>query len=333
MKLSQLASALDVFFEMPKPRVPLIQSAPGLGKSTVVAQEAAKRGFRLITWRLGQMDAVEVGGLPQITNGRMSYALPDTLPGPNDEPTVVFLDEIADADRMVYNAAAEFILDGTLRGAHTYRLAPQHRIFAASNRLTDRAGARDLPSHIRNRVIFLDVEADFEDWKAWAIDSEIRPEVISFLSRRSELLHKFDPKDRSFPTPRSWEFVSEMLPFIIKKPELQMEMISGAVGEGPATEFTGYLQILHKVPDEHEVLKNPMTAPVPVEDPAIMYALCLNLALAVTEKTRDNFFIYLSRIPQDFAVMTVKDAQRKFPQVLRSEQGVKWTVANAAFLA
>jgi hypothetical protein len=337
MKLSQLKPALDIFFSLPRQRVPLIQSSPGVGKSSTVEQIANERAMRLITWRLGQMDASEVGGMPEVNNHRMSYALPDTLPGENDAPTIVFLDEIADAERMVYNAAAEFILDGTLRGAHTFKLAPQHRIVAASNRLSDRAGARDLPSHIRNRVVFMDVETDMEEWVAnFAIPFGVREEVIAFIKHRPHLLDQFNPKERSFPTPRSWEAVSDMLPGLLKLPQehlgLQFEMVSGAVGEGAATEFTGFLRLISRMPDIDEVLKNPEKAPVPTDEVAIMYALCTALSMRVTNATRENFFTYMGRIPQDFAVMAVKDAQRKNVSIMQCRNGIKWATVNAPMM-
>jgi hypothetical protein len=55
------------------------------------------------------------------------------------------------------------------------------------------------------------VNADFSTWKDWAT-GRLRDEVVDFLIMQPSLLfHMPKESEKSFPTPRSWEFVSQLL--------------------------------------------------------------------------------------------------------------------------
>ena len=73
-----------------------------------------------------------------------------------------------------------------------------------------------------------------------------------------------------FQTPRSWSFVSDVMH---RTPmELLHRVVAGCVGDGPAAEFVGFLQLYRELPDLDVILTQPETTPVPRE-PAILYAL------------------------------------------------------------
>ena len=59
---------------------------------------------------------------------------------------------------------------------------------------------------------------------------------------RSALLHDFDPQRDVNPSPRSWvEGVSDTIGIVPS--EAEYETFKGAVGEGCAAEFTGFLRL------------------------------------------------------------------------------------------
>ena len=109
-----------------------------------------------------------------------------------------------------------------------YRLPDGWTVIAAGNRETDKAVTHRMPSPLANRFVHLDFEVNLEDWVAWALKAGVKTEVIAFLRFRPGLLHSFDPKrnDKSFPTPRSWEFVSKILKSS-PPPELEFPLIAG----------------------------------------------------------------------------------------------------------
>ena len=55
-----------------------------------------------------------------------------------------------------------------------------------------------MPAALSNRFIHLDYEVDFDDWRKWAVDREIHPLVLGFLSTRQELLFNMDHSDKGF---------------------------------------------------------------------------------------------------------------------------------------
>ena len=73
-----------------------------------------------------------------------------------------------------------------------YTLPDGWAIIAAGNRDSDRAVTTRMPTPLRNRFVHLEFEVDVQEWSEWAIQAGIRPEVISFLRFRPELLSAFD---------------------------------------------------------------------------------------------------------------------------------------------
>jgi hypothetical protein len=160
-----------------------------------------------------------------------------------------------------------------------------------------------------NRFVHLDLEVSEDDWQSWAVLNDIRPEVRAFLRYRPALLFQFDPSAgaRSFPTPRSWEFVSQVLP--LTPPDLLHQVVSGCVGEGPAVEFTAFVRLFQQLPDLDAVLANPLTAQVPIE-PAVLYALCGALAERCRKADSpilNSFVSYVARMPDEFGVLAMRD--------------------------
>ena len=104
------------------------------------------------------------------------------------------------------------------------------------------------------------------------LSAGVAAEVRAFLRYRPALLFQFDPavQQRAFPTPRAWQFVSDVL---AKTPaDLLHAVVAGCVGDGPAAEFVGFLRLYRDLPDLDQVLARPDTSPVPRE-PAVLYAL------------------------------------------------------------
>ena len=110
---------------------------------------------------------------------------------------------------------------------------------------------------MRNRFIHIDFEYDLDDWRDWAINNNIASEVIEFISFRSDLLFAFKPErqENAFPTPRSWEFVSQIIgntPGL--NPDIRHKVIEGTVGTGASFEFRAYLTLKNELPNIDEIL-------------------------------------------------------------------------------
>jgi hypothetical protein len=267
------------------------------------------------------LDPVDLRGLPRIQGDSVLWCPPAFLP--KGGAGVLFLDELAQAPPLVQAACLQLTLD---RRVGEYQLPEGWSVVAASNRQEDRAGAHRLISPLLNRFVHLDLEVSGDDWHDWAVGAGIAAEVRSFLRYRPALLFQFDPAAgaRAFPTPRSWEFVSQVLPHA--PAELLHPVVAGCVGEGPAAEFVAFARICRELPDPDPVLAAPATTSVPRE-PAVLYALCgalVERCRKANSKVLAAFVQYVSRMPDEFGVLAMRDVLAVAPKLLTLPDAQAW---------
>lgn len=309
LKPSQLALALDTLI---KAQIPVfIWGQPGVGKSQILAQVAKQQGKQVIDIRAVQMDPVDLKGLPHVNgDGRAHWAIPDFLPRSGEG--VLFLDELNSAPQLVQAACYQLILD---RRLGEYELPEGWAIVAAGNNETDRGVTTRMPTPLANRFAHFHATTDVDDWSRWAASHNIRAEIIAFIRFRPELLHSFDAKsgEKSFPTPRSWERVSETLDADPPK-EIEFQLYAALIGQAAAAELVGFLRIFRNLPSIDGILLNPGTANVP-EDPATLYALSGALARRADDNNIDRIKQYAERMPDEFTVLTMADASKRNPDI------------------
>lgn len=325
MKASSINSALKTLIAARQPA--FIWGAPGIGKSSVVAQLATALGLTLRDIRALLLDPVDLRGLPYVgTDGRSKWAVPEFLPA--DGAGILFLDELNAAPGMVQAAFYQLVLD---RRLGEYTLPAGWIIVAAGNRDSDRAHTTRMPTPLRNRFVHLDFEVDTQEWSEWAIGAGIRPEVLAFIRFRPQLLSAFDRDAHAFPSPRSWEFVSRILD---SGPDasVEHEMFAGAVGTAAATEFSGFLKMFRELPNIDAILLNPGGEPVP-ESPAAQYAVASALAHRASDMNFDRICLYLDRMPTEFRVLSVRDATLRDQKIKYTAGYTKWAIQNHHVLA
>ncbi len=302
---------------------------PGVGKSRVAAQTAAALDLPLTDIRAVLLDPVDLRGLPHIgQDGRTHWRAPAFLP--ENGQGVLFLDELNAAPPLVQAACYQLILD---RALGEYRLPDGWAVIAAGNRDQDRAVTHRMPSALANRFVHLEFEPHLPDWLAWAEAAGVRPEVVAFLRFRPALLHDFDParSDRSFPSPRSWEFVSTLLA-ARPDPAVEAALVAGAVGEGAAVEFMAFLRLWRELPDTEAVLADPDAAPAP-SDPAVASAICEALGRRASPATMPALARYASRLPAEFGVLLMREAVRHDKAAATTDAFAAWARDNAEVFA
>lgn len=308
MKRSQVEMALEAAFAADEPIY--ISGPPGVGKSSVVRQTAERLDMGCVVAPLPEFDVVDIRGLPSVKNGngpgKTQWNPPDLFFGDGaHERYVIFLDELPNAPTLVQSGALRLVQE---RRVAEQALPAGARIAAAGNRITDKAGAGRLLTSLADRFFSVDMEPDLGDWVDWALGADIPVEVIAFLRWRPALLSTFKASEQVFATPRSWEKVGRLLAHLPR--EIEHMVVSGTVGEGPATEFVSFLRIYRDLPDIDGLLLSPKETPVPRE-PGTLYALSTALGARVTKDTAESMLIYAGRMPAEFAVLTVKDAMRR----------------------
>lgn len=328
MRATLLKETLKSLF--PIKRTVCIEGAPGGGKTTIVQQVAAELGLPYIEKHMPTM-LVEDFGVPDMaaSGGSFGYKLPDWFPVKGKAPDhgILCFDDRNQAGPDLQKVLANICQARTLHGVP---LPDGWQVISTGNRQADRAGANRVLSHLRNRETVLELETHLDDWTTWAISNDIKPEVISFIRFRPGLLHDFDPQRDSNPTPRSWvEGVSDTLGAV--PAEAEFECFKGAVGEGAAAEFVGFLRIFRKLPNPDAVLLNPTTSDVPT-DPATLYALSGAIAQRATEGNMDRVCAYAERMPPEFSVLTVSYACRRNPDIANTQAFTKWAMTHQSVL-
>ena len=297
---------------------------PGVGKSQMVGEVAAKHKVPVIDIRLSQMEPSDLRGIPFRVGEHVDWAIPSILPDAkrHGDKGILFLDEITSAPPSVSAAAYQLILDRRL-GA--YEVPPGWAIFAASNRQGDRGVTYAMPAPLANRFSHFEVEANLDDWSQWAYENNIDERLIGFLRFRPELLFDFDParNPTAFPTPRSWEFAHRALQKFADHPDLLGPALAACVGQAAGIEFSAYLANLSRMPDLDAIVEG-RPAEVP-RDTDLQYAVAAALvARAIRNKTGANIkemlghiLDYAAKFPlKEMGVMLVSDIHRNVGQTL-----------------
>jgi MoxR-like ATPase len=320
MKASAVVSSLHSLIAVQQPA--FLWGGPGLGKSDIVRLVAKQRNVALQDVRALLLDPVDLRGLPYLSADQQSkWATPDFLP--RDGEGILFLDELNAAPSMVQASCYQLVLD---RKLGEYTLPKGWAIIAAGNRESDRAVTTRMPTPLRNRFTHLNFEVDMQEWCEWAVDTDIRPEVVAFIRFKPDLLSNFDRDANAFPSPRSWSFVSRILDRP-SSPGIEHELIAGTVGAGAATEFTAFLTTFRNLPNIDAILMNPEQERVP-SDAAAQFAVASALSYRATDTNFDRICKYLKRMPTEFSVLCVHDASRRQPDVRHTAGYTQWAIEN-----
>lgn len=307
MKPSRVRSVLDRLFDTRWSA--FIWGPPGAGKSSIVRAIASERGVPMIDVRALLLDPTDLRGIPTVEKGLARWCPPSFLPTPDDTPGILFFDELNAAPPLVQASLYQLVLD---RRVGEYALPDGWRIVAAGNRAEDASVTFRMPAALANRFVHIDFEIDFDDWRVWAVDAGVHPLVIGFLGTRRELLFDMARPERGFPTPRSWEILSDTLKAFGSVRDAD-DILIGIVGEGAAIEFIGYCQDAITEELVRAILADPANAPLPAKL-ADQYALISYIASdAKSAATRRAAGVLLQRLRPELAVLLLRDILRAHP--------------------
>jgi hypothetical protein len=198
---------------------------------------------------------------------------------------VLFLDEMNSAAPSVQAAAYQLILN---RRIGQYKLPDNVLIIAAGNREADKGVTYRMPAPLANRFVHLELTVSFDDWFQWAVVNRQHTDVIGYLTFAKKDLYDFDPKSpsRSFATPRSWSFVSELIEDDIDD-ATTTDLVSGAVGEGLAVKFMAHRKVASSMPNPTDILAGKVKEMASKEISA-MYSLTVSLCYELKEACDKN---------------------------------------------
>lgn len=311
----------------------MLRGAPGVGKSSIVKAVAKKLGIDFIDFRLAQREPVDLRGLPVPNHEDKSvqwYVTSDLPRDPNSKGILMF-DELTAADKSLQVASYELILDRRL--GNLYKLPDGWFIVAAGNRTKDKAVATAMSSALANRLSHFEVEANSEDWLRWAIQHSIQPSVTGFIKYRPACLFKMDGQNLEcgWPSPRSWERVSNILPLYKDNEEVLRKVVYSLIGNNVGVEFMEFHRINKKFDDVLEIMLDP-DAEINIPDRADeRYAMCSAVAYLLwngkdeaDEAARiEGMYRIVMKLPADFATLLVKNAMLGNKKITRVQACMK----------
>ena len=334
MKASHITQVVDQLIVQKLPV--FIWGAPGIGKSSIVKQIAAQNRLIFLDLRLSLLDPTDLKGIPFFDAAHQEgvWAKPSFLPSDPESKGILFLDEINTAPPAVQASAYQLILD---RKVGEYTLPEGWSIVAAGNRENDRGVVYKMPPPLANRFVHFEMEVDFDDWKGWAYQHKIDRSIIGYLAYDKSMLFTFDPtsNEKSFATPRSWEYVDSIIKSGIKE-TLLLESITGAVGREAAVGYMSFKKVMDKLPDFQTILAGSQTD-YKEDDPKVLIGLVIGLVNALLQSDHkdavDHVLAFSLGLPGEFAIMLVKDMQYNGIDVEGSHQWGEWVRAFAYLLA
>ena len=270
-----------------KKRPLFIWGPPGIGKSDIIQQiKDEMEKCHLIDIRLSLWEPTDIKGMPYYAanDNIMKWAppaeLPDAKMAKKYKTIILFLDEMNSAAPAVQAAAYQLILN---RRVGTYTLPDNVLIVAAGDREADKGVTYRMPSPLANRFVHLEIKVDFDDWFAWAVQNDIHQDVVGYLSFSKKDLYDFDPKSpsRSFATPRSWSFVSDLLEDDDDE-TTTTDLVSGSVGEGLAVKFMAHRKVSAQLPNPSDVLAGKVKT-METKEISAMYSLTVSLCYELKE--------------------------------------------------
>jgi len=258
------------------------------------------------------MEPTDIKGIPYFNKdlGVMDWAPPIDLPSQEladqYDTIVLFLDELNSAPQSTQAAAYQLVLNGKVG---KYVLPKNVVIIAAGNRETDKGVTYRMPAPLSNRFVHLEMRVDYDSWLEWAVNNNIHSDVIAHITVHKQDLFDFDPRSssRSFATPRSWTFVSDLIEDGDLDNETLADLVSGAVGEGVGVKFMATMKNSGKLPNPSDVLAGKVKQLDKSVEISGRYSLTVSMCYELREqfekfgkkdietfhKAADNFFRFM----------------------------------------
>jgi len=308
--------------------VPFFKGKPGMGKSDACVQIGRNLDIpedRILIVHVNNHDVVDFTGVPSVTDGQTRFN-PTEMFYKFREGTgagLIVLEELPQSSTHHQTWAAGFLLERT---TPTFKLDKDVRFLVTGNRVEDRAGAKQLLTHLSNRMYEFEMETSLDDWCEWAMDNGVDSRGIAFLRLRPQLLNDFDANRSVNPTQRAWTQLFLEVPQDLPQAQYMMAC-TAKVGEGAAAEWCAARTLMDKMPSVDSIRLAPDKVEIPNE-PAVMYAVATALSMTTEPDAFTKDMVYVSRMPKEFQMVYITDAVRLHPKLVQTRDFIDWSALN-----
>jgi hypothetical protein len=248
---------------------------PGVGKSEAVRSWCEINDLKLYDVRLPLLDPIDLRGIgvPDLGRNQCRWLPPEFIP--NQEKSVLFLDEISAATPAVQAAAYQLTLDSRIG---EMELPPDCRVIAAGNRESDQSISYQMPSPLANRFIHFEIGIDVVSWRKWALQNQIDPRIISFLILNPQSLCKIKESNsgQAWPSPRSWGYASEVLKSTLNV-DYMGAAVAACVGGDETRALITHINEYEKMTSTVLGVLNGSIKPTPERDPSKCQIMAISL--------------------------------------------------------
>ena len=224
----------------------------GIGKSQIVEEFYANKGFQVEPVFLGQMsDAGDLLGLPdkkEITWGEATQLIMDFLPPAwwqNDKPFCLFLDELNRGRPEIMQVIFDLCLNRRLGG----RKLPKGSVVVAAANVGAEYQVTDLDPALVSRFNVYRLKPTVGEWLEHATVKGVDKRIISFIQNNEQFLDpKMDENADSLnktPDRRAWFKVNDVIkPIQSKLQDIHFKMLSGVIGQTAVGMFNKHLSTM-----------------------------------------------------------------------------------------
>ena len=221
----------------------LLVGKHGIGKSEILTRYYQQRSMRVVSLFLGQMaDPGDLIGLPKM--GERSEFVPPYWWPQEDEPIVLFLDELNRARAELLQTVMDLVLNRTLAGRS---LPKGSRLIAAVNE-GDEYQLTPMDPALVSRFNIYNFCPTAQEWLQWAEEEHVDPRVIRFISLESHWLDGIEGQKNGIdtglerlPDRRAWKRLADAIQACPDLSDEDIDWLAGIVGAQAASRFMNSL--------------------------------------------------------------------------------------------
>ena len=215
----------DYILEPDQQRPIFLMGPPGIGKTAIVRQVAEEMGLGLVSYSITHHTRQSALGLPKIIHKQYGdesfdvteYTMSEIIASVYDcmdtsgcREGILFLDEVNCASETLTPSMLQFLQFKTF-GSH--KVPDGWIVVTAGNPVSYNRNAKEFDIVTWDRLKRVDIEPDYEAWKAYAYQTRVHASILSYLEVRKENFYKIEETvdGKRFVTARGWSDLSTII--------------------------------------------------------------------------------------------------------------------------
>ena len=259
----------DYVIPIEKQRPIFLMGAPGIGKTAIMEQVASELNVGLVSYSMTHHTRQSALGLPFIVKknyGGVEYdvseytmseiiaSVYDMIETTGHKEGILFLDEINCVSETLAPAMLQF-LQYKIFGRHT--VPKGWIVVTAGNPPEYNNSVREFDIVTWDRLKRIDVEANYEVWKEYAVNSGVHASITTYLDIKKGDFYKVETTvdGKSFVTARGWSDLSDMIKLYEKNDiKVDRKLVSQYLQDKKiAKEFAIYYDLYNKYKSDYQI--------------------------------------------------------------------------------